>query len=217
MKPLHICAFLIALGLAGTAPAQTVVMKDSFTDPSSGWPNAGATHSADGGMAVYTDSGSYQMTPVKDHTFGLIPAPRQAAGGDVHIRSDLFLYAGLGAGAAGIACRIQDMNNFYAFIVRGDATVHILKVRDGKATPLAKGQVASVMAGTVDTKLSAECRGDTLRLSLNDGDSLSARDGELQGGKAGLFVIGEKLAGTSASFDNFELADLGTASAAGSR
>lgn len=214
MNPLHRCTLLIALGLAGPALAQTVVLRDSFADPSSGWPNAGATHARDAGMAVYTDSGSYQLTPVKDNTFGLIPAPRQAAGGDVRLRSDLFLYAGLGAGAGGVACRIQDLDNFYAFLVRGDATALIVKVRNGKPTPLAKGQVKSVMAGTVDTQLSAECRGDTLRLSLRDGDSISARDDELHGGRAGLFVVGEKLAGTSATFDNFELAGLGAAAPA---
>jgi len=183
------------------------VLRDDFSNPSSGWPHAAATRDSDLGFAVYTDTGSYQLTPVRDQVFGFIAAPKQAAGGDVRIEADLFLYAGIGAGAAGVGCRHADHRNFYAFMARGDAVLMILKIKDGEVTPLAQGTVASVMPGSVDTRLVAECRGDTLTLSAKGGGKLSARDAELAGGSAGLFVIGEKMAGTSAMFDNVVLAD----------
>lgn len=193
-----------------TAPAFAApVFSDDFSRATSGWPNMQATRDSDLGFAVYTDSGRYQLTPVHDHTFGFIAAPTQAAGGDVRVEADLFLYAGIGRGAAGLACRFQDHRNFYGFLARGDAGVVIVKVRDGNATVLAQGTVASVMPGAVDTRLTAECSGDTLRLATKGGKAISARDTEFTGGKTGLVVIGEKLAGTSGMFDNFVLTATG--------
>lgn len=193
--------------LAGAAQAAPV-FNDDFSSNASGWPNMAATRSSDLGFAVYTDSGQYQLTPVQDQVFGFIPAPKQATGGEVRISSDLFLYAGLGAGAGGLGCRHQDHRNFYAFMARGDGIVAILKVKDGKATPLAQGTVKQVMPGAVDTRLIAQCRGATLSLDVEGGASISATDGDFSRGASGVFVIGEKLAGTSAVFDNFTLEQL---------
>ncbi len=39
-----------------------------------------------------------------------------------------------GAGAAGLACRFQDHDNFYAFVARGDETLAIVKVQGGRST-----------------------------------------------------------------------------------
>lgn len=198
--------FLLAFATT-TAPAfGAELVRDDFSSAASGWQNKAATTDRDLGFAVYTDSGQYQMTPVRDNTFGFIPAPRQAADGDVRIESDLFLYAGIGAGAGGLACRFKDHQNFYGFLARGDAVLLIMKIKDGKATPLAQGKVKSIMAGSVDTRLSVECKGDVLRFKARDGSSIEARDGDFAGGQSGLVVIGEKMAGTSAVFDDFVLA-----------
>ncbi|MFA5683734.1 MAG: hypothetical protein WCZ65_09290 [Lysobacteraceae bacterium] len=200
--------FLLA-SLVAAAPslAATPVLRDDFSDSRSGWPNMAATRAGDLGLAIYTDSGKYQLTPVQDEVFGFITAPRQASGGDVAVETDLFLYAGLGGGAAGVGCRYKDHRNFYAFTVRGDATLTILKIKDGRILPLAQGKVASIMPGTVDTRLSVECRGDSLRFSAKGGGTLSANDGDFSDGPAGVFVVGQKTAGVSGVFDNFVLAD----------
>lgn len=200
----------LALVLSLPAAAAGLVMRDDFSDRSSGWVDAAATHHTDLGFAVYTDMGAYQMTPVTDNAFGFIPAPKQAEGGNVRIESDLFLYAGVGKGASGLICRYQDHDNFYGFLASGDATIAIIRVKDGKAETLASGSVETVMAGTVDSRLSAECKGDSLSFSVRDGSSISATDSTFSNGKSGLAVIGEKSAGTSGVFDNFVLTDLGT-------
>lgn len=207
MTRLRSSLLLAALVAAAPALAATTVLRDDFSDSRSGWPNMAATRAGDLGLAIYTDSGKYQLTPVQDEVFGFIPAPRQASGGDVAVETDLFLYAGLGGGAAGVGCRFKDHRNFYAFAVRGDATLTILKVKDGKILPLAQGTVASIMPGTVDTRLSVECRGDSLRFSAKGGGTLSAKDSDFSDGPAGVFVVGQKTAGVSGVFDNFVLAD----------
>ncbi len=202
---------VIALALFAALPvhAGSVVMKDDFSDRGSGWPHQIASHDSDRGFNVYTDGGQYQITPVKDDTYGLVPAPRQAGSGNVRIESDLFLYAGIGAGAAGLACRAQDLDSFYGFLVRGDGMLLIVKVKDGTPTPLAKGLVESVMAGSVDTRLTVECDGDTLRVAARNGSRIEARDTEFTGGSTALIVIGQKMAGSSGSYDDFVLTDLG--------
>ncbi len=212
-RPFAHLAATLALFAALPVGAATVVMKDDFSDHSSGWSHQIASHDRDSGFNVYTDSGKYQITPVKDDTYGLIPAPRQAGSGNVRIESDLFLYAGLGAGAAGLACREQDLDNFYGFLVRGDGVLLIVKVKDGKPTPLAKGRVESVMAGSVDTRLTVECNGDVLRVAASNGSRIEARDSEFDSGGSALIVIGQKMAGSSGSYDNFVLTDLGGAAA----
>jgi hypothetical protein len=85
----------------------------------------------------------------------------------------------------------------------------IVKVKDGKPVPLAQGRVKSIMAGSVDTRFTVECNGDNLRFSATGGSRIEATDGDLRGGRAGLVVIGEQMAGTSAVFDDFVLTELG--------
>lgn len=207
MKNLSIRALVLACALVAPATQAGVVLRDDFSNPATGWPNHAATRDSDLGFAVYTDTGKYQLTPVHDEVFGFMPAPRQATGGDVRIEADMFLYAGIGAGAGGVGCRFKDHRNFYAFMARGDAVVAIVKVKDGVIVPLANGRVSQVMAGAVDTHLVAECRGSELRLSAKGGGSLVANDSDFTSGSSGVFVVGEKLAGTSVTFDDVVLSD----------
>lgn len=196
----------LAFALSLPAAAGTV-MRDDFSSAASGWPNAAATQDSDLGFAVYTDSGKYQMTPVKDEVFGFIATPKQAAGNDATLEADVFLYAGIGAGAGGLGCRWQDHSNFYAFMARGDATLMILKIAKGEVSVLAQGKVQSVMPGAVDTRMTASCIGTKLTLRASNGATLNADDATFAAGQTGVFVIGEKLAGTSVTFDNLVLTD----------
>lgn len=196
------------LAACSFASAASVVMTDDFSNAKSGWPHSGATSVEDLGFAIYAD-GDYQLTPVADHVFGYVKAPKQAESGDVSIESDMYLLAGVGSGLAGLACRVTDAKNFYGFAARGDAGLTIFKVIKGEVTPLAHGRLRSVLAGSVDTRLTASCKGDELRLSARDGDSLAIKDSALTKGTAGLIIWGEKAAGTMATFDNFTLSSLG--------
>jgi hypothetical protein len=185
-----------------------VVIDDRFNDPKSGWPDFNAASDKDVGFAVYAN-GKYQMTPVKNRAYGLIKAPRRASGGDVRITSAFFMYAGLGAGGGGLVCRMQDLDNFYAFIVVGSGQWRIARVQRGEIAVLGDGSVGNqVMAGAVDAQMTAECRGDQLTLSLGGRRVGQVRDTAFANGEAGLFVAGEQAAGTSVSFDDYKLESL---------
>ena len=201
---LRLSMSVLMLAFAAGSSAE-VVLDDRFDDPASGWPNAAATRDQDVGFAVYAN-GKYQMTPVKNRSYGVIRAPRQAEGGDVVVKSAFFMYAGLGNGGAGLVCRMQDLENFYAFIVVGSGEWRIARIEQAKATVLAQGSAGEqVMPGAVDADMTAACEGDRLTLSLAGRRAGEVRDTKFAGGDAGLFVIGEEAAGTSVSFDRVRI------------
>ena len=206
-----IAASLLILG--SHAAAQTVIVKDDFSNPASGWRHQETASAEQGGFGTYAD-GQYQLTPLQDGMYGMAPAPRQAPSPNVRIEADLYLYASIGFGGAGIFCRAQGMENFYLFMATGEGDLVIAKVKDGRPVGLARGSVRSVLKGSVDTRLTAECNGNVLRLSATGGSRLEARDSEFTQGDSGLMISGETAAGTSALFDNFVLSDLGGATRA---
>lgn len=202
--PKATCRLLPALLLMFASSAQANSFSDDFSNPQSGWPHAAASSDLHRGFSVYTDSAQYQMTPVQDDTFGFANAPQQL-GSEVALGVDLFLYAGIGRGAAGLACRYRDPSNFDAALLRGDGAVLLLRVREGKAEPLASAQLDSVVAGVIDTRLELHCRGEQLRARTRDGQEIEANSPGPSEGESGLLVIGEAAAGTHALFDNFAM------------
>lgn len=211
MRPTVLLAALVTVAAAMPVAraAGGLVLRDDFSRPTSGWAdNAGHADRARG-FSTYTGTGKFQMTPTDDATVGVVLAPRQAATGDVRVEADLFMYAGVGAGASGVVCRFRDARNYYGFVVSGAPGWVILKVENGRPVPLAKGALPrGVMPGAVEGKLAATCEGERLALSFGGRDVGQARDATFARGSAGLMVMGEKTAGTSAVFDTFALYDL---------
>lgn len=207
MKRLSRLVPAVALCLsAGVAlAADRTVFRDDYSDSGSGWIDTQVADHQAKGIALYNGSGGYQMTPVDDATYGIVPAPKQAEGGDIQVEAGLFLYTGVGQGTGGVVCRHRDNNNFYAFMVSGGHGYAILKVQGGKAETLASGRFEGVMPNMADLRIGARCEGSSLKLML-DGDVVAeADDAAHAGGHVGLIVMGEKMAGTSAVFDDFEL------------
>lgn len=202
---------LLALVVAGTAHAAgSVVFRDDFSNPRSGWATRTNEHGAwNAGISLYTGS-DYQMSPVEDGTLGFSPSPKQARSARVEIASKVFMYAGVGNGAAGVACRVQDGDRFYAFLLTGNNAWMIVKATPEKLERLAAGAIPikPSMPGLVDVRVQAQCDGEVLRMRINGKDVGSARDGAYADGLSGLMVMGEKAAGTNARFDDFALGEL---------
>ena len=213
MNPTSRICLALGATIASLVPAPGAAaggsFSDDFSDPSSGWANTQAADHKATGIALYDGAGGYQMTPLDDTTYGVIRAPKQAPGGDVRVSASVFLYTGVGKGTGGVVCRHQDNDNFYAFMVSGGHSYAILKVKGGSAEQLATGTFEGAMPNVADVAISASCKGDTLVLSLDGEEVARATDADLGNGAAGLIVMGERTAGTSAVFDNFELSPLG--------
>lgn len=198
-------ALVLSLAASLAAAADRTVFQDDFSDNGSGWIDTQVADHRAKGIALYNGDGGYQMTPVDDATYGIVPAPKQAPGGDVQVEAGLFLYTGVGQGTGGVVCRHSDNNNFYAFMVSGGHGYAILKVQGGKAETLASGRFAGAMPNIADLRIGARCEGRSLKLMLDGEVVAEADDAAHDAGQAGLIVMGEKMAGTSAVFDDFEL------------
>lgn len=194
---------LAAVGLAVAAPAD---FTDDFSGPNRGWHVQDAARKDVAGISLMT-GGEYQMSPVADDTLGFSPAPFRTSSDDVQLGAKVWMYAGVGGGAAGVACRFTDARHFYAFLVTGNGGWVIVKGTPRKLERLASGtvKVRAPMPGLVDVRVEAQCVGDALRMRINGVDAGSARDGEYKGGSNGLAVLAEKAAGASARFDDFAL------------
>lgn len=198
-------AFALTFAALAVVAADSTVFRDDFSDSGSGWIDTQVADLDAKGIALYNNDGGYQMTPVDDATYGIVPAPKQAKGADVQVEAGLFLYTGVGQGTGGVVCRHRDNNNFYAFMVSGGHGYAILKIAGGKAHTLASGRFEGTMPNIADLRIGARCEGSTLKLML-DGDVVAeADDATHTDGQVGLIVMGEKMAGTSAVFDDFEL------------
>lgn len=202
-------AAALAIAVVPTAAFAASVFSDDFSDPSSGWVNTQEADHKATGIALYDGAGGYQMTPLDDTTYGVVRAPKQASGSDVRVSANVFLFTSVGKGTGGVVCRHQDNGNFYAFMVSGGHGYAILKVKGGSAEQLATGSFEGAMPNVADVSISASCKGDALVLSLDGEEVARATDADLDKGAAGLIVMGERTAGTSAVFDNFELSSLG--------
>ncbi len=202
---LCVCATLFSAGLLA---AETSVLREDFSDVKSGWDHFHATSDKHKGFSVYNETGGYQMTPVDDNSYGVALAPQQASGADVRVAGEIFLYTGIGVGSGGVVCRYVDAQNFYAFMVSGKHGYGIVKMIDGKITGLTAGSFNGSMPNIAEVKIEGRCQGDKLSLYLDGKSVASANDADLPQGKSGLVVLGEKMAGTSAVFDSFELAEL---------
>jgi hypothetical protein len=196
-------ALCLAAGFANAA--DRTVFRDDFSDSGSGWIDTQVADHKAKGIALYNNDGGYQMTPVDDATYGIVPAPKQAPGADVQVEASLFLYTGVGQGTGGVVCRHSDHGNFYAFMVSGGHGYAILKVQGGKAETLANGRFEGVMPNMADLRIGARCEGPSLKLMLDGEVVAEANDAAHSDGQVGLIVMGEKMAGTSAVFDDFEL------------
>ena len=209
--PLRFLAGAVLAGgvLASSFPALAgKVFRDDFSSTKSGWADnrEAVALGKSRGLGIYDDNGHFQLTPLESNIMGLMPSPRQAEGGDVSLRSTMYLFVSTGRGGAGLFCRAQDHDNFYAFMVTNAGGWSIVRAQKGKGEVLASGALPEqIVPDTVDGVLGAECSGDTLKLTFNGKTMGSAKDSALNEGASGLFIIGTDLAGTYAQYDDFML------------
>lgn len=208
--PLQLPCVSLSLLLAGllassAALAGEVVLRDDFGNPASGWQVASPKDGGGMGLALYSD-GEYQLSLLADASMAFVPAPKQPAGADVVVAAKTWMYAGVGGGGAGVACRARE-GRFYAFMLTGNGGWAIAKAAGKQIRTLAAGELRTppLIAGMPEALLEATCAGDRLELRLDGELAGSVQDAEYTSGAAGLTLISQKAAGTNARFDDFEL------------
>jgi pectate lyase len=177
-------ALLVAATGVGTAAAATLVSDDFEDGNAAGWVTTGGTDRDCREFRGCTSRASRQRWP-----------DGQASWRDYTVRAEVRATSFNGMpGFVGVVARAQSTSNYYALVLRPNNTAALTRTVGGTSTTLASIPVG-VSAGTSYT-LTLRTSGQTLTGQVN-GAGLSASDGFLNGGPAGLVTTW-----TTASFDN---------------
>ena len=203
--------YRILLGLLGSEqfraryPYGLPVAQDDFASTTSGWtvgPQTGGTiNYADGGLRLnVTQPNTTLITtnstlPKLDNV--IIAAEARKRGGP---DSDNFGF--------GLACRVQDAQNFYLLEISGGGLYGIVKVQAGKITPLSisRGTASpAVRTGDAVNQIVARCSGDKLTLTVNGQLVAEAQDMTFGTGQVGIVAGAYGQPGLTVVFDNLAL------------
>ena len=220
-KPIFfVLSFLLAANLAcsltlpqtGGSDGNTsnLLFKDDFSSTSSGWD---AVRDADG-ITDY-ENGAYriQINTIGKNGNGMSywasPGLESQIPADVRIEVDATKKGGPDENDFGVICRyttINDLPNFYQFMVTSDGYAGIVLVTNGSQTILTTDKLQptdAIKQGAASNHIRADCTGTTLTLYINDKKIATATDTSLVRGDVGLIAGTYSEAGTDILFDNF--------------
>jgi hypothetical protein len=181
-----------------TQPGQALY-HDDFSDPGSGWPQATSAN----GILGY-DQGAYRMQ-VLSPGYDLWAVPGQIYR-DVHVEVDATRVSGPVNNQFGITCRVQDINNFYFFVISSDGYYAIGKIKDGITTLLGQEMMAyasTIRQGSEPNHLRFDCILKSLKGFVNGQAIAITEDADYSKGDAGLISGAFNEGGVDVSFDNF--------------
>ncbi|MGA7192020.1 MAG: hypothetical protein WBW94_00200 [Anaerolineales bacterium] len=199
---LSLSIFACALPSFGTSSANvssgTVLFKDDFSSPTSGWDrykSAEGTMDYDGGayrILVNALQVNFWSTLHKDF-------------GDVRTEVDAGKIAGPDENRIGLICRYTG-NQYYFFIISSDGYYGIGIFNNGQTALLGQSEVQSssqIKTGAAVNHLRADCNGDTLTLYANGFQLAQVHDPNLKHGDVGLLAGTFTHPGVDVIFDNF--------------
>ncbi len=188
-----------SLGRPATPPPPgTILFKDDFSSPVSGWDHVRYEE----GIMDY-DGGNYRMlvnaldlnfwsTPHKDFT-------------DVRIEADAGKLGGPDENRIGLICR-SDGRNYYFFIISSDGYYGLGLFQNGQAKLLGQDQMQAASAihkGLAVNHLRLDCKADTLAAFVNGFQLAEVHDATFKHGDVGLLAGTFKQGGADILFDNF--------------
>jgi hypothetical protein len=167
-----------------TVPSGSLLFKDDFSDPASGWPKfngaAGSEGFVDGSYVIQVDLPQYDLWAVPGQAFG-----------DVNIEVDATKLSGPEANRFGLICRFRDKSDFYFFIISSDGYYGIGKTVNGAESLLGQEAMAystTILPGVALNRLRFDCIGNALRGYVNNQVIAVASDGDISNGDVGLLV-----------------------------
>jgi hypothetical protein len=201
----------VLLGLLGREqfavryPFGLPLARDGFDNPASGWPAL----ERPAGMANYAEGG-YRLTVAQPNAYIVAINRSLPVPGDVVVEVEVRKLGGPDADTFGfgIVCRAQDERNFYLLEISGGGLYGIVKVRDGKITPLrvSGGTPNSVVRqGNASNRLTAHCGGDSLALAVNGTVLAEARDADFGAGAIGFLAGAYGTPGLDVLFDDLAI------------
>ncbi len=163
-------------------PFNKVLLKDDFTDPSSGWEK-----SRNSSYTLEYKNGNYHVLINKQDGGQIVYLGKKYDNTSIEV--GIQQTAGPNDGKYGVACRVTDAGSLYSFEVSQDGTYGIYKYSDWNSDILDEGTLDpnTINQGKVN-RLGGVCAGDTLTLLLNDQPVLQVLDSEYTSGGVGLIA-----------------------------
>jgi hypothetical protein len=127
---------------------------------------------------------------------------------DVRLEVDLMKQKGPKDGYYGLICRYVDSKNYYALVIGGDNTFHIVKMEKSKINYIQQGDIPTQILKAKDeyNRIRADCIGSSLVLYVNDKKVTETQDSSFPSGDVGIGVGNQlEAAGIDVVFDNFEI------------
>ncbi|HVN16277.1 MAG TPA: hypothetical protein VMT73_11095 [Anaerolineales bacterium] len=163
-------------------PYTKVLLKDNFTNTSSGWDK---TKNSDYTLEYL--KGKYHVLINKENGGQVLWIGDSYT--DMSIEVDALQTAGPNDGDMGVACRPNDSGGFYSFEFTQDGHYGIYKYTDWNPEPLAEGVLdPNTISTTTPTHIEGVCDGSTLSLILNGQALLQVQDSDYTKGGLGLIV-----------------------------
>ncbi len=159
-----------------------VLIKDNFTNPSSGWVKA---HNSN--YTLEYKNGAYHVL-ISEQGKGQIVS-RSEKYADISIEVDIQQTAGPSDGNLGVACRVTDSGGLYSFEFSQDGTYGIYKYADGTSDQLDGGILDpnTLNHGKVN-HLEGVCSGENLTFLINGAAILQVQDSQYPSGGVGMVI-----------------------------
>jgi len=201
---------LLALLLSGCdllaatpQPAGTVLFSDAFESDSGAW----KTTLQDDGSMIGLQAGGLRFvlnTPQQDF-FSVLKDDYA----DLTIDVDMLKMNGPDDNLMGVVCRLQDLENYYAFLITSDAYYGIARVVDGQYILLnntyMENNIDIIQQGIDSNHVRVGCVQNALWLEVNGVMLAAAYDDTFTDGRAGLMAGSASVAGVDVLFDNFTI------------
>lgn len=198
--------FLALLLLTGCAPLTDllvesggVLYRESFPDPSTGWPERSTLD----GIQGY-DRGSYRFL-VQTAGRSLIATPGLDLR-DARIEVDVAMIGGPEENMMGLVCRYRDERHYYFFVISADGFYAMGKVQGDRLVLIGQEQWQRSVEIQTDVPLNhlrADCVGRQLIFYVNGVAVAAGEDGDYPRGDVGLLAGALARPGVEVYFDNF--------------
>ena len=186
----------------GASASKKVLFQDDFANTDSGW---NRVRDINGNVTDY-ENGGYRI--LNNQPISHVWANPGLKFNDVRVDVDITKTKGPDDNYFGIICRYKDGSNFYILAISSDGFYGIIKVQDGNLSLLSSDQMQpseSIQQGDAANHLSAECKGDTLSLSVNNQLLFSVVDDTFSSGDVGLEVTTRQSGGVDVLFTQFSV------------
>ena len=183
--------------LTPTPPA-VLIFEDDFSDENNWYTEQNKRFSlelTDGGYKISINIKNAPIWSTRDQSFD-----------DVVVEVDTLHLAGAKTGYAGLVCRHQDGDNYYALVISSDGAFGIAKMEGGEFEFIQEGvDPSGVIKSGSANRLRAGCIGETLSLYANDQLLLQVQDDDIADGAVGLLAVSRMETPFEAFFDNFAI------------